>query len=115
MAKKRVTVPKASPPPAPPPAPAPVPDGPAPLTPDGRPAIPPDVTKPNGFVADAPLCAILSLDGETALSGRVTTLGNVQINLVSPHYNVALKMSADMAVRLYSGLAATLQRLPKAP
>jgi hypothetical protein len=81
------------------------------LRPDGAPVTPPDVRKPDGFIADAPLCAILSIDGETAVSGRVTTLGNVQVNLVSAHYNVALKMSADMAVRMLGGLTALVQKL----
>lgn len=81
------------------------------LTPDGRPVPPPDVKKPDGFVADAPICAILSVDGETAVSGRVTPLGNVQVNLVSAHYNVAIMMPPQMAVRLHAGLAALVQKL----
>lgn len=78
---------------------------------DGVPVIPPDVAKPDGFVADAPLCAILSIDGETAVSGRVTPLGNIQVNLVSPHFNVALRMGPDMAVRMLGGLTSLVQKL----
>lgn len=81
------------------------------LRPDGNPVTPPDVVKPDGFVADAPLCAILSIDGETAVSGRVTPMGNIQVNLVSPHYNVALRMNADMAVRMLGGLTTLVQKL----
>jgi hypothetical protein len=81
------------------------------LTPEGVPVVPPDVRKPDGFVADAPLCAILSIDGETAVSGRVTPMGNIQVNLVSAHYNVALRMNADMAVRMLGGLTALVQKL----
>lgn len=81
------------------------------LRPDGNPVTPPDVTRPDGFVADAPLCAILSVDGETAVSGRVTPMGNVQVNLVSPHFNVAIRMNGQMATRLHAGLSALLLKL----
>lgn len=80
------------------------------------PAVPPrpaldGAPRPDGFVTDAPICAILSIDGETAVSGRVTPLGNIQVNLVSPHYNVAIRMNADMAVRVLGGLTALVQKL----
>jgi hypothetical protein len=80
------------------------------------PAVPPrdvlgEAAKHDGFVADAPICAILSIDGETAVSGRVTPMGNIQVNLVSTHYNVALRMPPQMLVRMHAGLTALVQKL----